>query len=815
MALHLAGDLSFGLRTLRRSPGFTCVAILTLALGISANIALYSVVRAVLFRSLGYTEPTRIVQINGIDKAGSSIAVSIPDLLAFQSRARSFERIGTYRMQTFTLIGPREPQNIYGQMVSADLFPALGATPALGRGFAAADFQVGAPSVVLIAYSLWQSGFDGDPSIIGRHVTLNGSGSIVIGVMRPEFEFPLPAFRIWAPWQFTAGDLSNRSLQSYTLIGRLRPGIKPEAARAELAALSQSLAVEFPATNRGWRPVTEPINERIYGGIRPMLLTLLGAVGFVLLIACINVSNLLMARGIERSREMAVRAALGASRGRLIRQLLTESLLIAFASGILAVFLLRAWLRLLLSLVSGRTFSILPGAETASLDLRILAVSVLATFLTGILFGVLPAMRLSANLEEPLKEGARANTGGLRRRCFFTALVVLETALSVTLLTGAGLLLRSFRERIHVPLGFRPEQVLTVQIPSEWRGLTQPNDPASVARSKHYFAEIVSRLQSVPGVTAAAITTVLPLGSVHINTRIFIQGRPAPPPSEQIRIAYRGVTPDYFRVMGIPILHGRAFTAEDREDAPKVVMVSESAAHRFWPNEDAIGKQIALNNAASGPWYTVVGIAAGVRWSSLTTEPGPELYTCFQQVLLAPQVSTVVIRSARDPAELAGDARIAIRAINGNQPLAEIRTMSRVVSDSIAQSSLYTTLLACFAGLALLLAAAGIFSVIAWTVSQSTHEIGIRMALGASSGHILRTAMARPLAGAAIGAAIGQGGAALLTRLLQGQLFGVTATDPLTFGLMPVVLLAVAWFAAWIPARRAARIDPMLALRNE
>jgi putative ABC transport system permease protein len=816
LTARLITDLSFALRTLRRNPGFASICILTFALAISANAALYSVVRAVLLRSHGYADPERLVQIAGANKAGQANGVSIPDLLAFQSRGRSFAGIGTYRVQTFTLIGPHEPENIYGDLVSADFFSVLGVTPLLGRPFGVRDFQPGAPSIVLIAHSLWTTVFDGDPGIVGRRIILNGSESTVVGVMRPEFEFPLPAFRIWSPMQFTAADLTNHGLHSYTLVARLRAGVRPETAQAELIGLSQSLAAEFPNTNMGWRATIQPLNENIYGGLRPMLLTLLGAVGFVLLIACMNVSNLLMARGVERSREMALRAALGATRGRLILQLFTESLLIAGAGAALGLLVARGWLRLLQALLPARTFSILPGAEQATLDFRVLAACVLVTVVAGLFFGALPAFRFSStNLEEALKEAARSNTRGLGRKRFFTGLIIAETGLSVTLLIGAGLLIRSFQEKSNAPLGFRPEQVLTVQIPSEWTGLTQRNDPATIARRKQYFSDIVASVQSLRGVTAAAITTVLPLGSVAINTRIFIQGRAEPRPGEAITVAYRGITPDYFRAMGIPLVRGRAFTPEDREGTPLVVIVNDAAARLYWPAEDPIGKQITLNNPRSGPWATVVGVAKGVRWEGVTKEPLPELYTCFQQVLLAPQVSTVVLRSNRDSKELGLDVRSTIHAINPNQPLTEIRTMNSVVSQSISQSGLFTVVLACFAGLALLLAAAGIFSVIAWTVSQSTHEIGIRMSLGATPRRILQAAMERALTGVAIGLVSGLAGAGLLNKFLASQLYGVTATDPLTFLFTSFLLMLVSWMAAYLPARRATRVDPMLALRSD
>jgi putative ABC transport system permease protein len=812
--VHLFGDLSFGLRTLRRSPWFTLVSVLTLALGIGANTALFSVVNAVLLRSFGYADPGRLVQISGTNKTGQATGVSIPDFRAFQTRAHSFQQIGTSRLQSFTLMGPHEPENLYGQLVSSECFADLGAAPLMGRTFADTDFQPGAPSVVMLSHTLWQTSFEADPHIVGRRILMNGAEYSVIGVMGLEFQFPHPVFRLWVPLRFTPEDLANRNLHTYTLIARMKPRVALPAAQAELQSLSQSLAKEFPASNTGWQAVTQPVNEQLLGNLRPVLFALLGAVGFVLLIACMNVSNLMMARHIERSREMAVRAALGAGRLRILRQLLTESLLIAVAGGALGILFAHGWLRALLPMLPARSVPILPGAEQAGLNGTVLAVSVLASVVTGIVFGLLPAWKMSRpNLEESLKEGSRTNTGGIGRRRLLGGLIALETALSVILLAGAGLLIRSFANLLDVQLGFRPEHVLTLQIPSEWASLTQRNDPAATERKMQYFREIVQHMQAIPGVSAAALVTVLPLGAVQINTRIFIEGRPAPGPGEDLRVAYRAISPDYFRAMGIPLLRGRTFTDDDRTGQPGVAIVSEAMAHHFWPNEDAVGKRITLNNATTGPWIAIAGVVASVRHAGIRTEPDSELYTSYRQTLLAPQVASVVLRTALDPLALAQPVRAAIRQINANQPIADLKTMSQVVSDTLARPRVYTVLLAVFAGLALLLAAAGIFSVISWTVTQSTHEIGIRMALGATPRNVRRTVMRRAILAAVGGAALGLGGAAALTNILKAQLYGISATDPLTFALAPVVLAAVAWLAAYVPARRAIRIDPMAALR--
>ncbi|HEY1339505.1 MAG TPA: ABC transporter permease, partial [Bryobacteraceae bacterium] len=802
----------FGLRTLQRSPEFTAVAVATLALAVGANSALFSVVNAVLLRGFGYDAPDRLVQITGVNKQGQTTGVSIPDFVSIQKRVHSFTSVAASRVTTFTLSGPREPENIYGQMVSPECLSTLAAPPLMERLFTPTDFESAAPPVVIISYTLWQTSFEADPRIVGRRALINGAQYTVVGVMRPEFQYPHPAFRMWAPWKIAPDLLSNHGVHGYTLLARLRPGATGEQAQAELKSLSQAIERESPQSNTGWRAVLEPINEQVVGRLRSVLWILTGAVGFVLLIACMNVGNLLLARGIRRSREFALRAALGATRARLARQLLTESLLIGGAGCALGLLLARWWLRALLATLPERAIPVLPRADRAAIDLRVLALTLAACAATAILFGLLPALQLSRpNIEESLKEGARSNSGGGRKRRLLGACIVLEAALSVVLLAGAGVMIRSFANLTAVRPGFRPEHVLTLQVPSPWSDYGR-NSPDDLARKRDYFHRMVEHVQAVPNVGAAALVTVLPLSQVQVQTLIVIQGRPRPGPGEDLRVQYRAISPDYFRVMGIPILRGRAFTEDDRTGRPQVVIVSESLARRHWPNEDAVGKQLSLNPSGN-PWMTVVGVCGSVRFNRLDDDPQPELYTAYQQTLLAPQVSTIVLRTAADPLSLIPAARAAIREVDPNQPVAEVKAMTQIVADSVAQPRFYTLLLAIFAALALVLAAAGIFSVVAWTVNQATQEIGIRMALGASPRHVLRAVMGRVLLESIGGAAAGLGGAAALTRLLKTQLYGVTSTDPVTFVAVPAVLTLVAALAGWLPARRATHVDPAAALR--
>jgi putative ABC transport system permease protein len=611
----------------------------------------------------------------------------------------------------------------------------------------------------------------------------------------------------------TTEDLANHLAHPYTILARLKPGVTRRAAQAELDALSQSLAREFPATNTGWRAVLSPITEKMLGSIRPTLLVLMGAVGFVLLIACMNVSNLIMARGFTQSRDLAMRTALGATRRHIAWIMLRESLRIALCGGALGMLFAHWWVKALLLLLPDRTIAGLPGADRALVNGRVLLFSLAATLVCGILFGLAPALRLSrTSPADVLREGGRGGAGRRGERRLLTTLIAVEAALSVLLLAGAGLLIRSLSNLLHVQPGFRPEHVLTVQIPAPWEDVSRRPDEASVERRKIYLQEIGARIESLPGVSVAGVVTTLPLGPVNVQTRIFIEGRPAPGPGEDIRILYRASTPGYFRAMGIPLLRGRLFEAGDRTGQMSVAIVNDAMARRYWPGEDALGRRISFAGR-NGPWTTVIGIAGDVRQNGLETDPVPEIYTSIAQTLLGPQVSTVVLRTAGDPAALGSAVRAAIRQMNPAQPITELKTMDQVLWELSARPRLYTILLAVFAVLALLLAASGIFSVISWTVSRSTREIGIRMALGASPRDVVAGSMRRTLAAAAAGALLGVAAALPLARVLASQLYGITAQDPLTLACVPLLLMAVAALAAYLPARRATRVDPVAALR--
>ena len=805
----------FALRGWLRTPSFAAVAVITLGLGIGATTALFSVLNAVLWRSFGYTGIDRLTEISGVDRQGQPTGVSAADFQALQQRAHSLQSLGAARFQQFTLVGSNEPEELYGQLVSADCFSTLGAVPLLGRAFSASDFTSGAPPVVVLSNKLWRRSFGGDSAVIGRHVSLNGVDTLVIGIMPPDFQFPHPAFQLWAPAPIRPSEIAARRIRLYSLVARLKPGVSQAASQTELQSLSAALAAEFPESNAGWRAVAAPINEKLLGQLRPALLTLLGAAGFVLLIACLNVANLLMARGISRNRELAIRAALGASRLRLAFQLMMESFVLAAAGGLLGLAVARAGLRFLVYLLPVRAVPIFPRMDEANLEPRALLFALGITLCAAIIFGLAPALEFSHPAIEPaLQEGGRGHTGGRRRRRRLGLLIGLEAALSVILLAGAGLMLRSFLRVVTVQPGFRAERVLTAQIPSPWKP-GAANSPAELNRKVQYLTSVIERARQIPGVTAAALTTNLPLASVQVQTIIRLEGRPAPRAGEEFRVGYSSISPEYFRVMGIPLLRGRALNAADSAGRPLAAIIDEAMARRFWPNQDALGKPLSFNPAAgaNGPWMTVVGIAGNVRRYALTVEPDAQVYVPYEQSLFAPQTSALVLRTPLDPAAVAGALRKMVYRIDPTQPVSEIKTLSQIVSDSVAQKRLYTILLGIFAVVAVALAAAGIFSVISWMISQSRQEIGIRMALGAAPRNVLGAMMARALIETLVGACAGVLGAAALTGLLKSQLYEVTALDPAVFAAAPLALATAAASAAYLSARRALGVDPMTALR--
>lgn len=796
----LLEDLRYGLRMLLKSPAFSVLVIIILALGIGANSAIFSVVNAVVLRPLPYADPERLYELHGVTSRGRQW-MSAPDFLTWRERTRAFEQMAAARQENLTLTGVDEPENLFGLGVSRECLPMLGVHPFLGRLFADEEFRPGAPRAVLLGYKLWRRRFGGDPQILGRPVTLNGEPYTVVGVMPPVFRFNYRNHELWFPLSFTADALGRRSWPAFMVFGRLKPGVTPQQAETEVDTLSRALSLEFPESHKGWHAALLPLQQQLTGEFRTALFLLLGAVGFVLLIACLNVANLLLARASERAKEIAIRTALGAGRLRLVRQLLTESVLLSGLGGTLGLLLAGWGAPALVALFPERIP--IPRLDQTSLDGRVLAFTFLLSLFSGILFGLAPALQASrVDLNETLKETGRSGTGGFRAQRLRSLLVVAETALSLVLLAGAGLMLRSFVRLLQVNPGFKAEKVLTVRLslPS-YRVRDRKRQPA-------YYAEILQQVETLPGVQSAALVTVLPLsGAQAVMT---FSGGTLRTDEEMRPIPFRAVSPGYFRTMGIPILMGRPFAESDTAEAPPVAIVNEALARRYWPGENPIGKSLPV-----GKFLPVVGVVGNIKHQSLRADPEPELYLPYLQHLGVPH-SALVVRTAADPLRLTAALRNRIRNLHSDQPLTDIKTMEQWIADSVSEPRFYTLLLGVFAGLALVLAAAGVYGVMSYSVTQRTHEVGIRMALGARQVDVLKLVVSQGARYVLLGLAIGLAGALAATRLLRNLLFAVSTTDTATtYVTVSLLLLAVALLATYLPARRASRVDPMVALRHE
>ena len=797
----LIQDLRYGLRMLLNKPGFAAVAVITLALGIGANTAIFSVVNAVLLSSLPYNDPARLVTVLHDD----SKPVAPANFFDWRDQNQVFESIAAAQYWTPNLTGRDRPEHLDALQLTADMFHLLGVNPSLGRTFIAGEDQPGNEHVVILGHRLWERRFGGDAAVVGQQITLDGESYTVVGVMPPNFQFaPFWATRaeLWAPLNL-ATRIDDRGGQSLRVFARLKPGVTPEQAQAEMETIHQRLEQQYPESNKGLIVSVDPLLEKVVGKTRPALLILLGAVGFVLLIACANVANLMMAKAAARQKEIAVRTALGATRGRIIRQLLTESVLLALAGGAMGL-LLAAWgIDALVALSPAN----LPRVQTVSLDRYVLGFTLAISVLTGVLFGLAPALHASKlDLNEALKEGERGSTEG-KRSGIRRLLVISEIALALILLVGGGLMIRSFLRLQSIDPGFNPRNVLTMTV--------------SLAGSQHststkrlvFFDELLGRIESLPGVQSASGINHLPLGGDTWGIGFAIEGRPLPPPGERPGAVYRIVRPHYFQTMGATLLEGRDFTERDNESAPGVVIINETFARRHWPNEDPIGKRIRIAIDESGP-REIVGVVKDVKQRDWTAEPQPEMYLPHFQAA-APRYLTLVVRADSNPLNLAAAVEGEVWAIDKNLPVSEVRSMEEVIAASIAQQRFNVLLLGIFASVALILAAVGIYGVMSYSVTQRTQEIGIRMALGAQTSDVLKMVVGQVMKLVAIGIGAGLIGAFLLTRLLSSLLYQVSATDPVTFAVIALVLTSVALLACYLPARRAAKVDPMTALRYE
>ena len=803
-------DLRFGARSLVRSPGFAAVALATLALGIGANTAIFSVVEAVLLRPLPFPAADRLVAVvqtlpsRGVRGNGASYL----NYADWQSRARSFEHLSAIRMHDYTLTGHGEPDLVTAGTVTSNLFRVLEDTPLLGRTLMAIDDDPAAPSVAVLSERLWRSRFAANPGIVGQSILLDQQPVTVVGVMPARFKTPpeAPPVELWLTLTHDPvfADLREKREGHYLrIVGKLRPGVDIGAAQAELATIQTGLVREHPKENEGWGVEVEPLAENLVSGVRTALLVLLGAVGLVFAIACANVANLLLARASARAREVAIRTALGAGRSRLLRQFLTEGLLLAAGGAILGVALAFVALRGLQAWIPAD----LPRASEIRLDGAVLLFAVGASLLAAVIFGLAPALHASgASLSGALKEGSAGAGEGGRRRRLRSALVVAETALSFVLLIGAGLLTRSFLRLQEAPLGFRPSGVLTAGFSLPRNQYTRPDEWAA------FYERLVERLQAEPGAESVAAALPLPLTGSGLNFAFTIEGRSSEGPGTDMTANYTAVTPEYFRALGIPLLRGRLPGASDTSTSPKVCAISETFAKRHFPAEDPIGRRLVFGFTEKIP-RTIVGVVGDVKRDGLGVLSRPEMYVPFAQEPW--WAAYLVVRAKGDPSALAAAVRREVAALDPSLPIDDIEPMTRIVSGSVAQPRFRTTLLSFFGATALLLAIIGLYGLIAYDVGRRAREIGIRLALGAGRGDVLRLVFRQGLGLTLLGLAAGVAGAAFLTRYLSSLLFETPPLDPATFAAVGAVLLLAGALACWIPARRALAVDPNRVLRSE
>jgi len=805
----LLQDLRYAIRLLGKSPGFTAIAILTLALGIGANTAIFTVVNAVLLRPLGFRDPSRVVLV-AEKSAYPTVSTSYQNYVDWRDQSHSFESMEATRGTTITLTGSGEPERLNARMATAPLFSLLGVNAILGRTFLSEEDRAGGAPVVVLGYGLWQRRFGGARDILGRSITLDSQPYTVVGVLPSGFELLQPAdiFLPFTPWAKTLPDDRNWHPGIFP-IARLKAGISREQARTEMVGITKRLEEQYPIYNTGTSADVVDLQEQLVKGVRPALLLLLGAVAAVLLIACVNVANLLLARAASRGREVAIRTSMGASRWRVTRQLITESVLLSLGGGVLG--LLFAWASLgpLLKLSA----TSLPAVFAVSLDRWVLFFTLAVSLVTGLLFGIVPALRTAKlDLRETLNESSRGSTAGPGHHRIRGALVAGEIAMAMLLLVGAGLLLRSFSRLQDIPPGFQADHLLVADLPLSLTAYAKPE------QRFQFFDRIVERVKSLPGVRSAGAASFLPVsgggGLLHFN----IYGRPPKSPHDYIATGYRTTTPNYFETLGMPLAEGRFFTAADTEKAPAVVVINATMAKTYFPGETPLGKrlQVGATPESDVPWMEVVGVVGDVR-QGLDLDPKAEMYLPYRQadqVLPVFQLS-IVLRTATDPLLQASALRSALAEIDPNQPLVRVRTMEENMAATVAQPRFRTWLIGIFAGLALILAGVGVYGVMSYTVTQRTSEIGIRVTLGAQPEDVFRIVVGEGLRLALTGVGAGLLGALALTRLLRSFLYGVSAYDPLTFVGVALILTLVAVAASFFPARRATLVDPMVALRYE
>ena len=805
-------DVRYGLRVLAKAPGFTAVAVLAIALGVAANSAIFSVINAVLLEPLPYREPGRLVSLWEMNRARDARqnVLSPANLIDWKEQTDVFEDVAAFTDGRANLTGDGEPEEVIVQQVTPNLFPLLGVEPIKGRGFAPDDAKPGAARTVVLSHGFWLRRFGGDPAVVGKSFNLGGAPATVVGVMPARFQwFIRKGSRTAAPpemWSpFALSDAYRKRQGRYmSAVARLKDGVTRERAELELNHLARRLEEQYPEFNKGWGAEVVLLRDQFAGPIRPVLWVLLGAVGFLLLIACANVANLLLARGATRQKEIAIRTALGAGRARVVRQLLTESLLLAFTGGGLGL-LLAWWGVELLVALSPRDVLDLGGV---GLNVPVLLFTLGVSFVTGVVFGVVPAFEASrVSTSESLKEGAKGTTVGKRGGRLRGAFVVAEIALALILLVGAGLMLKSFARLRSVDPGFRADNLLTMRVSLPARKYKE--DAQVVAFSR----QAAERLAALPGVEAAGAVNYLPFAGPGAATNFKVVGRPDPPPGEEPDTDVRVTDENYFRAMGIPLLRGRMYTPQESAERGRVAVVSQSFAEKYFPGEEVIGRQLLVNMKSEPNPTEVVGVVADIKLQSLDEEPHPTVYWPHAELVYSNMV--FVVRTKGDPAALGAAARGAVQSIDADQPVADLRPMTQFLAESVGRARFSATLLGVFALLALVLAGVGVYGVMSYAVAQRTHEIGVRVALGAQTRDVLRLVVGHGMALAGAGLAAGLLGAFALTRLLSSLLFQVSTTDLATYATLTGFLLLVSLAACLVPARRATKVDPRVALRYE
>jgi putative ABC transport system permease protein len=799
-------DLRYGARTLLKSPGVSVIAVLTLALGLGANTAIFSVVNAVLLRPLPFKEPERLVMIREMKLPQfPEFAVASGNFMEWVKQNTTFERLIALRPASLNLAEPGNPELLRGLSVTSGFCAMLGVQPQLGRDFLPEEAQPGRNNVVLLSHKLWVRRFGSDPKIVNQTIPLHGQSYTVIGVMPAGFQFIDRESELWTLMAFTAQDAQNHGGHSLgRVIGQLKPGVSPEQARAELSTIETRLAAQFPSV-KGWDVKMWPLLDFTVRSIKPALLVLLVAVAFVLLIACVNVANLLLARATGRQKELAIRTALGAGRARIVRQLLTESLLLALVGGTVGVLLAIWGTEFLLALAPKN----LPRLSDVAIDNRALAFTTAITLLTGVVFGLAPAWQASKpNLNDVMKDAGRGSTEGGQRKWVRSTLVVLEVASALVLLIGAGLMLKSFWQLQQVDPGFQADNALALKVTLPKQ--KYPEEPQRVA----FFQQVLEKVKALPGVQAAGATSLVPVSEDDFVLSFEVEDQPPLPNSTDPSANFFSVSADYFKAMGIPLLRGRLFNERDTSDATHVALINETLAQKIFPKQDPIGKRLTFDRRDKNPdWYEIVGVVGDVKNYGLDQATTLQIYEPFTQQTFSSM--SLIVRTESDLASLASAIRREVLSLDKEQPISGVVMLTELLSTSVAQRQFAMLLLGVFAVVALLLAAIGIYGVLSYAVTQRTHEIGIRMALGAGQREILRLVVGQGMRLALLGVVIGLAAAFTLMRLLASLLFEVSATDPLTFGSIALLLVGIALVACWVPARRAAQVDPLVALRSE